>query len=150
MRPKIQQAILGGFAGTALMTLMLYTVAPMMGVHMDIAASLGQMMGGSWFLGLMMHFVNGSIIFPLIFALTLYPRLPGGPLTKGMTFGAALWLVAQLMVMPIMGGGFFSAKMGGMMAAAASLTNHLIYGGMLGWIASPKSGSAQLRQAKAA
>ncbi len=51
MRPRLGRAVLGGFAGTVVMTMMMYFVAPMMGVKMDIAASLGSMMGGSWSLG---------------------------------------------------------------------------------------------------
>lgn len=139
MKPKIASALLGGFAGTAVMTLMLYMVAPLMGVRMDIAGSLGQMLGGSWALGLVMHFMNGSVIFSLIYSLLLYRTLPGGPVAKGIAWGMALWLIAQLMVVPMMGGGLFSSKMGGMMAAVGSLVNHVLYGGVLGWIAGPKA-----------
>ena len=139
MKPKIGNAILGGLVGTAAMTAMLYLVAPMMGIRMDIAGSLGQMLGGSWTLGLVMHFINGTVIFSLIYALLLYRVLPGGPLGKGIAWGVALWLIAQLMVVPMMGGGVFSSKMGGMMAAAGSLVNHVLYGGLLGWIAGPKA-----------
>ena len=137
MKPKVGKAILGGFVGTAVMTLMLYLVAPLMGVRMDIAGSLGQMLGGSWTLGLMMHFLNGTVFFSLVYALLLYRVLPGGPVARGIAWGLALWLIAQLMVVPMMGGGIFSSKMGGMMAAAGSLLNHVLYGGLLGWIAAP-------------
>ena len=139
MKPKIGSALIGGLVGTAVMTLMLYMVAPLMGVRMDIAGSLGQMLGGSWALGLVMHFLNGSVIFSLIYALLLYRALPGGPVAKGIAWGVALWLIAQLMVVPMMGGGIFSSKMGGMMAAVGSLVNHVIYGALLGWIAGPKA-----------
>jgi len=47
---------------------MMYLVGPMMGVHMDIAAMLGSMLGGSWAVGMMLHFVNGTLIFPAIYA----------------------------------------------------------------------------------
>jgi len=139
VKPKIGNALLGGFAGTAVMTLMLYMVAPLVGVRMDIAGSLGQMLGGSWTLGLVMHFINGSVIFSLIYALLLYRTLPGGPVAKGIAWGVALWLIAQLMVVPMMGGGIFSSKMGGMMAAVGSLVYHVIFGALLGWIAGPKT-----------
>ena len=39
--PTLSRAVLGGLAGTAAMTAMMYLVAPMMGLHMDIAAMLG-------------------------------------------------------------------------------------------------------------
>lgn len=43
-----------------------------------------------------------------------------------------LWLMAQTIVMPMMGGGLFSAAAGGMVAAVASLVGHLVYGSILG------------------
>jgi uncharacterized membrane protein YagU involved in acid resistance len=114
---------------------MMYKVAPMMtGRTMDIAAMLGQMLGG-WAMGMAMHFINGTVIFPLAYALLLYRFLPGPPVVKGMVWGVILWLIAQVMVMPMMGAGFFSMKAGGMIAAMASLIGHLVYGSLLGSIA---------------
>lgn len=129
------RAIAGGLVGTIAMTAMMYLVAPMMGLNMDIAAMLASVLGGSWTAGMVMHFVNGVLIFPAIFAFVLYDALPGSPTVKGTIWGVALWLVAQIVVMPMMGGGLFSANMGGMMAAVASLAGHLLYGGLLGSIA---------------
>lgn len=135
MHPTIGRSIAGGFVATLAMTGMMYLVAPMMGLNMDIAAMLGSLLGGSWIGGMALHFVNGSIIFPLIYALLLYPFLPGAPVVKGMGWGVVLWLLAQAFVMPMMGGGFFSAAMGGMMAVMGSLMGHLLYGALLGGIA---------------
>ena len=137
--PTLKQAMLGGLAGTMVMTAMMYLVAPMMGVHMDIAAMLGSMLGGSWAAGMMMHVVNGVVVFPAIYALVLAAVLPGSPVVKGLTWGVALWLMAQLVVMPMMGGGLFSSAMGGMMAAGGSLIGHLLYGAALGLVAGPSA-----------
>jgi len=134
--PTFSRAVVGGFVGTLAMTLMMYLVAPMMGLNMDIAAMLGSMLGGSWAAGLMMHFVNGSIIFPAIYVYGLFAQLPGSPVAKGTTWGIVLWLVAQFVVMPMMGAGLFSSAMGGMMAAMGSLVGHVLYGSVLGAIAS--------------
>ena len=70
----------------------------------------------------------------------LFGVLPGGPVTKGVTFGVVLWLLAQSVVMPMVGAGFFSAHAGGAMAAFASLLGHLIYGATLGAIAGAEHG----------
>ena len=67
--PTLSRAVLAGFAGTAAMTAMIYLVAPMMGLHLDITAMPGSMLGGSWAAGMMMHLVNGALIFPAIYAL---------------------------------------------------------------------------------
>jgi len=136
MRLHPLKTILGGFVGTAVMTLMMYFVAPMMlGKPMDIAAMLGGMLGGSWAMGLLMHFANGSIVFPLIYAYGLYRLLPGEPWLRGTIWGLILWLLAQVVVMPMMGAGVFSAHAGGLMAVMASLIGHVVYGALLGGIA---------------
>ena len=134
--PTFARAALGGFVGTLVMTGMMYVVAPMMGLHMDIAAMLGSLLGGSWTAGMMMHFVNGSVIFPAIYVYALYAYLPGNPALRGTIWGVALWLVAQTVVMPMMGAGLFSSAMGGIMAAMGSLLGHFLYGSLLGIIAS--------------
>ena len=137
MHPNLGRAMAGGFVGTLVMTLMMYFASPMMmGMKMDIAAMLGSMLGGSWMAGMVMHFINGSVIFPAIYVYMLYERLPGSSVVKGAIWGTILWLLAQTVVMPMMGGGLFSSQMGGMMAVAGSLVGHLIYGSVLGAIAS--------------
>jgi hypothetical protein len=135
--PSVSRSILGGFIGTVAITMMMYVVAPMMLGHpMDIAKMLGSMLGDNWWAGMVMHFVNGTVIFSLIYAFLLYGALPGGPAVKGISWGVALWLLAQVVVMPMMGAGFFS---GSAMAAMGSLIGHIAYGWLLGWIAgSPK------------
>lgn len=138
MHPNSVKAILGGVVGTVVLTLMLYFVAPMMLGHpMDVAAMLGSVLGGSWMMGMMMHWINGSVIFPLIYAYVLYRALPGDPWVKGTIFGLILWFLLQVIVMPMMGGGLFSANAGGLMAAMASLIGHIIYGVLLGAVAGP-------------
>jgi len=133
--PTFTRAAVGGFVGTLAMTAMMYVVAPMMGLDMDIAAMLAPMLGGSWTAGMMMHFVNGSIIFPAIYVYALYAHLPGPPVIRGTIWGVVLWLIAQTVVMPMMGAGLFSSAMGGMMAAMGSLIGHILYGSLLGVIA---------------
>lgn len=135
MKPNVWRAILGGFVGTLAITWLMYQGGPMLGMmKMDIAASLGKMLGGSWALGMTMHFIDGTIIFPLIYTYLLFRFLPGIPTLKGTEWGVILWLLAQLVVMPMMGGGVFSSNMGGMMTAFGSLIGHAIYGALVGWI----------------
>jgi len=141
MRPNLGKTILGGVAGTVVMTAMMYLVAPMMlGKPMDVAASLGGMLGGSWAMGMLMHLINGSVIFPLIFAYLLYRCLPGEPWLKGTIWGLVLWFLSQALVTPMMGGGMFSAKAGGLMAVIASLLGHAVYGVLLGAVAGGAEG----------
>ena len=136
MKPNLMKAIPGGLAGTIMMTLMMRFVAPiMLGHPMDIAGMLGNMMGGSWAIGMAAHLVNGVVIFPLIYTFVVYRYLPGPPLLRGVLWGAVLWLLAETMVMPMAGAGFFSSEIGGAKAAFAALMGHLVYGALLGYIA---------------
>lgn len=135
MKPNFGRAILGGLAGTIVLTMLMYIAAPMMGIpKMDIAAMLGLKLGG-WTMGMVMHIVNGVVLFPLIYAFVLFSKLRGTAVTKGIVWGLTLWLVAGLMVMPMMGAGFFGTANGGIVAAAASLMGHIVYGALLGLIA---------------
>jgi uncharacterized membrane protein YagU involved in acid resistance len=135
MKPNLMKSIVGGLAGTVMMTLIMRFVAPMMLGHpMDIAGMLGNMMGGSWALGMAAHLVNGIVIFPIIYAL-LFRYLPGTPLLRGVVWGVVLWLIAETMVMPMARAGFFSSEIGGVKAVFAALMGHLVYGALLGYIA---------------
>ena len=133
---RISRAIIGGVVGTALFTAMMYFVAPAMtGRATDIAAMLGSVMGGSWALGMMAHLATGIIVFPLIYILVVSQRLTGPPWLRGIVWGVGLWLLAELVMMPAMGSGFFGAKAGGMPSAISALLGHLVYGLVLGAIA---------------
>jgi len=126
------------------MTAMMYA-APMMGMpKMDVAAMLGSMVSqgmsapgsGAWWMGMIAHFINGTIIFPLVYAYALYPALPGEPWLKGAMWGLILWFLSQAMVMPMMGLGFFSSKTPvAIMGVIGSLIGHAAYGALLGGIA---------------
>ena len=135
MKPNIWKAIAGGFIGTVMLTLMMRFVAPMMGVRMDIVGKLGEMTHTGMAGGLFMHFLNGTVIFPLIYVYLLYRWLPGTPWQKGLLWGLILWLGLETVMVPMMGGGIFSTEMGGMKAVMAALIGHLVYGVLLGAIA---------------
>jgi len=130
MKPNLSLVFLGALIGTPAMTVAMYLVAPIVGVRVDIVAMLAEMLG--WRMGMLVHILNGVVIFPLIFAFLFYRLLPGSPAAKGMAFGAALWLTSQLIMMPVMGAGLFGLHAGGIRAVAASLFGHLVYGGFLG------------------
>jgi hypothetical protein len=142
------RTILAGVVATLVMTLMIYAAPHLGGPRMDIAAMLGSRLHGGqmpaplssyWRIGLMMHVINGAILFPLLYAFLLYPLLPGRPWVKGVTWGLILWFLQEAMVMPMMGKGFFSAKAPNpMMAVMAGLMAHLIYGAILGALAGPQ------------
>jgi hypothetical protein len=113
---NFSNAILGGFFGTLVMTILLY-LAPLAGVpKMDIAAMLGSLFGrgipatvsGLWWAGMVWHFLNGTIIFSLIYAYFVYGWLPGENWLRGAIWGLFLWIAIEVILMPITGSGVFS------------------------------------------
>lgn len=140
---NISRAIAAGIAGTLLMTI-ITMLAPMMGLpKMDIAAMLGSMLGGqppevgssAWLVGFGMHLMIGIAVLAIGYSLISTYLPTSSPLAKGLFYGVIIWLVAQLMVMPMMGAGFFSSHLPqGMMMAAGSLMGHLIYGAAVGLV----------------
>jgi uncharacterized membrane protein YagU involved in acid resistance len=124
--------ILGGVAGTAAITMMLMFIAPMIGVHMDIAASLSGMVHTPWMVGMVVYLMMGTFIFSLVYGILLRRYLPGSVLVRGLIWGFILWIVMEVAVMPMLGAGVFGINGPGMMGAVAALMAHLVYGGLLG------------------
>jgi uncharacterized membrane protein YagU involved in acid resistance len=147
MKAVSARLVLAGVAATVVMTAMMMFVAPMMGVHMDIAASLSGMMGLPWAAGMAAHLMIGVLVFPLVFSFALANRLPGNSVVRGILFGAVLWLMMEVAVMPMLGAGFFGLNGPGMMGAAAALMAHLVYGAILGSISASRTNAAQLQAA---
>ena len=136
MTPNVGKAIAGGFVGTILLTLMMRFVAPVMtGQRIDMPGKLGDMTGMGPIAGMIMHFLVGSVIFGLVYAFVLFRFLPGAPWQKGLLSGVIFWLGLEVVMMPMIGGGFFSSQMGGVRIVVAALIAHLVYGAALGGIA---------------
>lgn len=138
MKPDSARAILGGLVGTLVTALAMSFISPvMLCMEMDLAKLLGSMLREGRMAVIVTQFVDGTMIFPLIYAYVLYEWLPGSPWLKGITWGVALWVISHTVTGPMMGIGFFSATVGGTLAALGSLAMHIIYGGLLGAIAGP-------------
>jgi hypothetical protein len=141
--PKLLSALVGGLVATSVVTAMIY-VGPALGLDpLDFAAMLGAVIVGGlaepMIIGLLIHLVNGSIIFPTVFVFLLYRMLPGPSWLRGMAWGITLWVLLQLVLMPLAGMGLFSSKAPHpMLSVAWSLAMHGLYGIILGMIARPQ------------
>ncbi|MBI4209032.1 MAG: hypothetical protein HY538_04920 [Deltaproteobacteria bacterium] len=130
MKINIKKGILAGILGTVAMTIVATFGAPMMGLpKMDIPGMLAGVMGGSVTLGWVAHFMIGTIL--AIGYAFVGDRLPGPSVIRGALYGVAPWLMAQIVVMPMMGMGFFS---GALAPAFGSLMGHLVYGAVVGLV----------------
>ncbi len=123
------RGLLAGVVGTAGIT-MLMLGAPLMGMpRMPIGEMLGTFLHIGSTAGWAMHVVIG-LVLALIYAAWFAARLPGGPALRGAIYGFGVFLLAQLVVTPMMGGGVFSG--GNMAMIAGSLMGHLVYGALVG------------------
>ncbi len=87
------------------------------------------------------HFMIGTLLWGVLFALS-NPILPGSsPLSKGLAFSVLAWLLMMILVMPMAGAGFFGLGMG-VMAPVMTLLLHLLYGAVLGLVYGGLSHSA--------
>jgi uncharacterized membrane protein YagU involved in acid resistance len=132
------RAAAAGLVGTGVMTALLL-VEPSVGLP---KIAMGQVLSTSLglasahlaigpALGWILHFIVGMLL-GLVYAAVFDRRLPGPALTRGLLYGILVFVVAQLVFMPLVGGGVFSR--GDVELLAGSLFGHLVYGGLTGWI----------------
>jgi uncharacterized membrane protein YagU involved in acid resistance len=133
----LKRSVLAGIAGTIAMTIFA-SMAPMMGMpEMNIPKMLAGTMGLPVAIGWAMHFMIG-IVLALIYGKFFSTKLPGSYLVRGMIFSILPWMLAQIMVMPMMAvmnnmpftSGIFS---GSLIMAMGSLMGHMVFGGVLGF-----------------
>lgn len=130
---QIGRAVIAGMVGTAVMTIVGLWVAPLLGMPaMNPAQMLAGAMGGNLALGWIAHFMIGTIL--AVGYAVAAPFLPGAPALRGALYGIAPFLMAQIIVMPMMGMPLFS---GSAVMAMGSLVGHLVYGAVIGSVYGP-------------
>jgi uncharacterized membrane protein YagU involved in acid resistance len=133
-----RRAAAAGLIGTGVMTALLL-IEPSVGLP---KIAIGQILSTSLGLasahltigpavGWLLHFLIGMVL-ALIYAVAAERRLPGTPLIRGALYGVLVFVIAQLVFMPLVGAGVFSD--GDLELIAGSLLGHLVYGGVVGWI----------------
>jgi len=150
-RPGIIIPVIGGFAGTILLTAGMY-LAPIVGFpFFDVPHVMGGIFTSNptvaLGIGFCLHFLNGAVIFPILFGL-FWPIIPGpmtglvGDCVKGLCWALLLWLASGLML-PIAQAlnrlppgtfeppGFFGLGFGAR-GVFALLAGHVLYGIPLG------------------
>jgi uncharacterized membrane protein YagU involved in acid resistance len=136
MNPR--RAALAGLVATAVMTA-LWLVEPQIGLArlavgnilsslLAVATAYGSV-GPA--VGWTIHLVVG-VTLALVYAAAFVGRLPGPPITRGLLYGLLIFLLAQLVFVPLVGAGTFSR--GDPPMLIGSLMGHLVYGGLIGAI----------------
>ena len=142
---NVTRAVAAGVIGTAAMTALLI-VEPSVGLP---RIAIGQILSTALGLapaylaigpavGWGIDFLVG-VAFALVYAGVFERRLPGGALARGAIYGIMVFVLAQLVFMPSVGGGVFSR--GDLQMIAGSLMGHLVYGVLVGWIYGLQSAS---------
>ena len=126
------KAVGAGIAGTVMMTMLTF-MAPLMGMpEMNIPKMLADFMGFPIVVGLLAHFMVGTVL-ALIYVYFFLARLPEAPWLKGILYGLIPWFLLQIMVNPMMGSGVFALNTSSpVMTVMGSLIGHLMYGVVLG------------------
>ena len=126
------KVITTGVIATAVMSVVAI-MAPMMGMpKMDFGEMLGvnnPMLAMPYAAGWMIHFVIG-IMLTAIYASVFLNRLIGSYVVRGIIFAMIPFVIAQSMMMPVMGNGFWSG--GDLMSIMGSLIGHVCFGAVLG------------------
>jgi uncharacterized membrane protein YagU involved in acid resistance len=140
---SFQSAIIAGIIATVTMTAFTF-MAPLMGIEMNIPKMLAGTMGAPVIIGWLAHFMIGIILAVIYSAIFLPSVRKEANFKNGAVYGLFPWLLAQIMVMPMMivlsGGSFASGLFSGsIIMAMASLAGHLLYGAVLGAIYNPKT-----------
>jgi Family of unknown function (DUF6789) len=116
---KIRNSIIAGFCGTAAHSLLMLIhskTGPLPGFqpNEDIQRGLSWLTGTEVHPGItwLLSFVNGAVIWGLVFGQT-YRFLPGeSPWQKGVFFGFCAWMVMGLVFFPLVDRGIFAVKLG--------------------------------------
>jgi len=132
---NIKAGIISGFVATIVLSLLMVAKAKM-GLMPELNAikMLAGMMNTPLIMGWVAHFMIGTIIWGILFAL-LVDKLPGGIMSSAIIFSIIAWIMMMIGPMPMAGAGLFGMQLGiGMMAAVATLVLHLIWGIVLGLV----------------
>src|SRR5215469_4464133 len=139
----LRQAMLAGFVATAILAILMYA-APLLGLpRIDLASALGRPISGhpatpltgSWWLGMAIFFLFGSVVSPYVFVYA-FAGLLGNSWARGIEWGVVVWVFGGVAVMTTMGLGFDEAHFAHPFGSvASSLAGHVIYGAILGGIA---------------
>lgn len=138
METNMGKGVLAGFIATVVLSAVML-LKGMMGMmpEMNAIKMLTAMAHGFMntpavpIVGWLLHFVIGSVVWGMLFAV-LIRHIPGRSSTvKGLVFGTAAWLLMMIMVMPLAGAGLFGLQLG-MGAPVATLVLHWVFGAVLG------------------
>ena len=133
---KLGKGMLAGLAATVVLSALMVMKA-MMGIMpaLDLPRMIAGMMGApnAPLLGWIVHFMIGVVGYGIAIVVFGNSATGAGNVMRGIAIGVVGWLIMMLMLMPMVGAGFFGLNMG-VMAPMMTLILHIIFGAVLGWV----------------
>ncbi len=125
----IGRAMVGGLAGTLLMTFLSDRLSHALDADtIDHADFLAGVTRSGKAVGEFEHYTLGGVIMPLAYS-RVRRVLPGPKILKGLEWGGLLWVAAETSLSPAAGKGIFESQAQNPRGALlASLAGHLAYG----------------------
>ena len=135
---SLKRAVLAGLVGTAVMTALMLA-GPILGLpKLAIGQLLSTLLSVSVAYlpigpaaGWAIHVAVG-VAWAILYAAFVVQRLPGRPAARGAVYGFFIFLIAQVVFMPLVGAGLFSRGDASMIVG--SFLGHLVYGTLVGAI----------------
>jgi len=135
---RIKNGIIAGFVATIVLSVIMIIKASMgLMPQLDVIHMLTQMMHSRMglpatpALGWIMHFVIGTVLWGILFALLASSLPTKSAVAKGIIFATGAWLLMMVIAMPMAGAGVFGLNLG-LMAPIMTLILHWIWGVVLG------------------
>jgi hypothetical protein len=131
---NVSRGMVAGLAATIVLSMIMF-MKGMMGLmpELNVIGMLAGMMESSATIAWVAHFMIGTVVWGVLFAV-INEKLPGkGSLMKGIFFGIGAWLLMMIAVMPMAGAGMFGMKLG-MMAPIMTMMLHAVFGAVLGGV----------------
>lgn len=128
--PSLKQAFLAGAAGTVVMTVFSFISKYISLPEFDLHGMLTGFFDRGAVFGWGVYFVLG-VILAYLYGTFFRARLPLHSWQRGIVFALILWAGTEIVVMPVLGMGFFG---GGFPAALAALIGIGLYGATVGYL----------------
>jgi len=151
MLPKILFGLIAGLTATIVLSVLIYLKASTgLLPQLNTIALLVNLGNQYLFLpstpatGWTLHFLIGTVLWGILFALVTDHIPPANQTVKGIGFGVVAWLLMMLVVMPLAGAGWFGQQLG-IDVAIVTLVLHIIFGAVLGYVYGIFSGQNRTR-----
>lgn len=137
MENKPVSAIMGGLAGTAVITGVMLIVSQLGLPDIDYGSMIAQFTGTTPFIGWVLHFVMG-IALAFLYVYFFREFLPGSFAVKGMLFSVLPYVLTVIMLFPLLSQDMGSSKTQSVgVFLVGTMAAYLAFGLVMGFIAKP-------------